>query len=124
MHRTIAVALLTFTLCAPAYAQNLRFLEDAPITRLKGEELKAYRAFVDKTLSDGPDGTAAEWSAPKTTFTSKVTPAARFKDGSLECREAVIESATTDRQAKGTYTFCRKPKGAWGIKSPSKGAKR
>src|SRR5687767_2239419 len=98
MHRT-AVALLTFALCAPALAVNTSFLKDAPITRLNAEELKAYRAFLDKTLSDGADGVAAEWSASKTTFTSKVTPAARLKDGALECREAVIDSAASDRQA-------------------------
>jgi surface antigen len=124
MHRTIPVALLTFALCAPALAVNTSFLKDAPITRLKADELKAYRAFIDKTLSDGSDGVTAEWSAPKTTFKGTVTPAARFKDGALECREAVIDSAATDRQAKGTYTFCRKPKGEWGMKSPSKAATR
>ena len=124
MHRTIPVALLTFALCAPAWAVNTSFLKEAPITRLKADELKAFRAFIDKTLNDGSDGVAAEWSAPKTTFKSTVTPAARFKDGALECREAVIDSAASDRQAKGTYTFCRKPKGEWGFKSPSKAATR
>jgi len=118
-----AIALLMLVFAAPAWA-NLNFLKDAPITRLKGEELKAYRAFVHKTLSEGADGVAAEWTAPKTKFSSKVTPTARFKDGATECRSAGIESDAHDRRAMGTYTFCRNAKGEWGIKNPSKSAKR
>lgn len=124
MHVKSLIFILIFAFCAPASATGLRFLKDAPVTRLNAEELKAYRAFLMKTLSDGADGATAEWKAPKSAFTSKVTPAARFKDGATDCREAVIDSDSRDRQARGTYTFCRNAKGEWGIKNPSKGAKR
>ena len=54
------------------------------------KELKAYHAFIGKTLSEGPDGVVAEWTAPKTPFKGKVTPAARFKEGARECRDATM----------------------------------
>jgi surface antigen len=123
MHQILTIVVVIFALCAPAQAMNLTFMKDTPITRLKADEVKAFRAFIEQTLSNGAEGATVEWSAPQTKFTSKVTPAAPFSDGALECRRAAIESAADDRQSKGTYTFCRKPKGEWSIRNPSRGAK-
>ena len=75
---TVAAIAVTF----PVSAVNLSAFKDAPITRLNSEEAKAYVAFVNKTLNDEPDGTTAEWKAPKTTFTGKVTPQKSFTNGS------------------------------------------
>ena len=119
-----AMLVLTIAVCAPALAVNMSFLKDAPITRLDSKELKAYNEFIGKTLSEGPDGVVAEWTAPKTPFKGKVTPAARFKEGARECREAAIESNSVDRHARGTYTFCQNDKGEWRIKGASSKAKR
>ena len=99
---------------------NMSFLKDTPISRLKAEELKSFRAFVLKTLDDSQDGATAEWKAPATAFTSKVTPAARFRDGKTDCREARVESVASELQSSGAYTFCRDAKGVWTIKSPAK----
>jgi hypothetical protein len=75
-----AILVLTIAFCAPASAVNMSFLKDAPITRLDSKELKAYNEFIGKTLSEGADGVAAEWTAPKTPFKGKVTPSA-FQGG-------------------------------------------
>lgn len=118
-------AAITFVLPAtPAAALNANVFKDAPITRLSGEELKQFVAFVDKALDEGKEGSTQEWKAPKATFTSKVTPGKSFDDGKLKCREATIESDSHDRFQRGNYTFCKGAKG-WGFKSPvkAKGAK-
>ncbi|HKA45490.1 MAG TPA: hypothetical protein VKF40_26120 [Burkholderiales bacterium] len=113
----VAAALL---LAAPAGAVNVNVFKDAPITRLNAEEVKEFSAFVNKALDDGKEGATLEWKAPKTTFTSKVTPGKSFDDGKLKCREATIESDSHDRFQRGNYTFCRGDKGNWGFRTPTR----
>src|SRR5688572_8128173 len=94
------IALLTAVLATPTFAFNMRFLNDAPITRLNEAEVRAFKAFVNKTLDEGADGTTVEWKAPKTVFTSQVTPTRSFTDGNRKCRDATIESHARDRQER------------------------
>jgi len=103
---------------SPAWALNMSGFKDAPITRLTGEELKAFRAAVMKALDEAPEGKTIEWKAPKTTFTSKITPTRSFTDGKLPCREATIESDARDRFQRGLYVFCKAANGEWQFKTP------
>jgi len=48
---------------SPAWALNMSGFKDAPITRLSGEELKAFRAAVMKVLDETPEGTTVESDA-------------------------------------------------------------
>ena len=111
------------TLAAPAYAVNMNVFKDAPVTRLNAEEVKTFRAFIMKTLNEGADGATAEWKAPKSTFTSKVTPTKIFEDGKLKCRNTTIDSDSHDRQMRGSYTFCKGDKGDWQFKISDKKGK-
>ena len=115
MKRLLLVALLAAA--GPAIAINMNGFKDAPITRLTGEELKAFRAAVMKALDEAPEGTTVEWKAPKTPFVSRITPQRRFSDGKLQCREATIESDARDRFQRGLYTFCRQANGEWQFKT-------
>jgi len=103
---------------APAFALNMSGFKDAPITRLTGDELKAFRAAVMKVLDEVPEGTTIEWKAPKTPFTSKITPGKSFTDGKQPCREATIESDARDLLQRGVYTFCKQANGEWQFKIP------
>lgn len=114
----IPVAVFAAMLAGPALAMNMNVFKDAPVSRLKGDEVKEFRAFVMKTLDEGTDGTTAEWKAPKTRFTSKVTPVKSFEDGKWKCRDTTIDSDSHDRQMRGTYTFCKSAKGEWQFRSP------
>ena len=103
----------------PAFALNMSGFKDAPITRLTGEELKAFRAAVMKVLDEVPEGTTIEWKASKTPFTSKVTPRKSFTDGKQQCREATIESDARDLLQRGVYTFCKQANGEWQFRIPT-----
>jgi surface antigen len=111
------IALLVAT--GPAWALNMSGFRDAPLTRLTGEELKAFRATVMKTLDETPEGTTVEWKAPKTEFTSKITPGRSFTAGKQQCREATIASEARDLQQRGVYTFCKQGNGEWQFKIPT-----
>ena len=106
-------------LAAQAWALNMSGFRDAPITRLTGEELKAFRAAVMKALDETPDGATVEWKAEKTRFLSKITPLKSFKDGKTPCREATIESDAHDRFQRGVYSFCKAANGEWQFKIPT-----
>ena len=103
---------------SPALALNMSGFKDAPITRLTGEELKAFRAALMKVLEETPEGTTVEWKAPKTPFVSKITPKKSFTDGKQQCREATIESDARDLVQRGRYTFCKQTNGEWQFKIP------
>jgi surface antigen len=103
----------------PAFALNMSGFKDAPITRLTGEELKAFRAALMKVLDETPEGTTVEWRAPKTPFVSKVTPRKSFTDGKQPCREVTIESDARDLFQRGLYTFCKQANGEWQFRIPA-----
>lgn len=71
-NRYFLIALLLIS--APASALNVGVFKDAPLTRLSADELKTFTTFVIETLDTGADGATVEWSAPKTRFTSRITP--------------------------------------------------
>lgn len=124
MTRMIISLVASMVLADPALALNMSGFKDAPLTRLTGEELKAFRAAVMKVLDETPEGTTVEWKAPKTPFTSKITPTKSFADGKQQCREAAIESDARDLLQRGIYTFCKQANGEWQFKIPVSRSKR
>lgn len=113
------IALAAWACVQPVWALNMTGFKDAPITRLTGEELKTFRAVVMKTLDETPEGKTVEWKAPKTRFTSKITPMKSFTAGGQPCREATIESDAHDLMQRGVYTFCKQANGDWQFKIPT-----
>ena len=116
--KRIILPLALMVVMSPAWALNMSGFKDAPITRLTGEELAAFRAAVMKALDETPDGGTVVWKAEKTKFTSKITPRKSFTDGKLPCREATIESDARDRYQRGQYSFCKAANGEWQFKTP------
>jgi surface antigen len=122
MKKTI-IAFVLAVIAVPAGAVNVNIFKDAPITRLNADEVKEFRAAVIKTLNEGADGTTVEWKAPKTEFTSKITPQNRYTDGKFQCRDTVVQSDAHDRSQRGRYTFCKGEKGDWRFRNPSSARK-
>ncbi|HSE00724.1 MAG TPA: hypothetical protein VLB72_08330 [Burkholderiales bacterium] len=113
------LALAAIAMVCPAWALNMSGFRDAPLTRLTGEELKAFRAAVMKVLDEVPEGKTVEWKAPKTPFVSKITPTKSFTDGKQQCRQATVESDARDLLQRGVYTFCKQANGEWQFKIPT-----
>jgi surface antigen len=113
------IPIVIAVLAAPAFAMNMSVFKDAPVTRLSAEELKTFSSTIQKTLETGADGVTVEWKAPKTPFTSKITPVSTVTEGKRKCRDATIESEAKDRFQRGTYSFCKADTGPWQLRSPS-----
>jgi len=118
MTRTTLLLFALALAAPPATALNMSGFKDAPVTRLKKDELKAFRTAVMRTLDETPDGTTVEWKAQATRFTSKITPTKSYPDGKRKCRDATIESDSHDRFQRGLYTFCKGEKGDWEFRLP------
>lgn len=118
--------LIVLAACAaPAFALNMSVFKDAPLTRLTSEEVTAFSTVIINTLDKGAEGATVEWKAPKTPFTSKITPGKSTADGKRQCREVTIESEAKDRFQRGTYSFCKTANGKWQFAVPdSKSAKK
>jgi len=117
--------ILLAAFAAPAFALNMSVFKDAPLTRLTPEEVTAFSTVIINTLDKGTEGTTVEWKAPKTPFTSKITPGKSTADGKRQCREVTIESEAKDRFQRGTYSFCKAANGKWQLAVPdSKPAKK
>jgi len=116
--RKILGAGLLWMVASAAFAINASVFLEAPVTRLSAEELKAFVAFIDKTLNQAPEGVLVEWRAPKTKFVSKLTPGKRTTEGGRECREMTIESESGDRYQRGRYLFCKVASAAWEFRLP------
>ena len=117
--KTLLIVIALFGWAAQGWALNMSGFKEAPITRLSGGELKAFRAFVMSTLDQTPDGVTVVWQAPKTRFVSKITPQRTFIDGKRKCREATVESEAHDRYQRGVYSFCQSANGEWQFKTPA-----
>lgn len=121
--RYFLIVLAAFS--APAFALNMSVFKDAPMTRLNADEMQAFSKVIINALDQGPEGTTVEWKAPKTQFTSRITPGKSTSEGKRQCREVVIESEAKDRFQRGTYSFCKAASGQWQFAVPdSKPAKK
>ena len=113
MRSRILVALIASLITGAAFAANLAFLRDAPITRLSEGELATFKAFVMKTLDEKPDGQTVEWTAPKTRFTSRITLDKSFTDSGRRCRTVTVNSKAHDLQMRGSYMLCKVSNEDW-----------
>jgi surface antigen len=118
----IAAAIAAIFFIAPAWALNESFLKDAPVSRLSEDEFKAFWAFAMNALDATADGKTVEWKATKAAFTSKITLQRTFTDGTLKCREVIVDSDSRDRQMRARYELCKKGKD-WEFRAPSRPAK-
>lgn len=97
----------------PVWAVNVNVFKDAPMTRLSKDEVPEYSKAIVKVLESTPDGVTVEWKAPKTPFTSKITPKDTTGSGDARCRSVTIEAEAVDRFQRGTYNLCKGKQGQW-----------
>lgn len=117
MKRLLA-GLIAVALAGAVYAANMGVFMEAPITRLTQPELATFKSFVEKLLSEAPNGKTVEWTAPKTKFTSKITLRKSFTDAGRRCREIRVASDSGDRQMAGVYMLCEVSAGNWEFRLP------
>ncbi|SAL35499.1 RT0821/Lpp0805 family surface protein [Caballeronia humi] len=115
----VAVALVAGT--AAAFAANLGFLNDTPISYMKQRDLQALNKAASAALESNKNGESSDWNNQGTgnpvSIKGTVTPHESFEEGGRTCRKVTLVAVAKGQTQSWTPTAC-KPSGGgkWQLK--------
>jgi surface antigen len=98
---------------AVALAQNLTFLNRAPIAQMNEADQDMLRAAFDEALDDTADGEAVEWRNPETEAGGTISVIDTHEDYGTTCRTLHMATEAGGRKGAGTYRLCRAEDETW-----------
>jgi surface antigen len=114
-HVTVGGLLLTATV--GAYAANLGFLSDTPISYMKQRDIDSVKAAAMGALDSKQDGEAATWvndgTGNSVHIDATITPQSTAKDGDRTCRDLAVVLNAKGQSMTLRPQFCREGSGAW-----------
>jgi surface antigen len=101
-----------------AYAANLSFLNDTPISYMKQRDIDSVKAAVEKALNQKQDGESAVWvndgTGNSVHIDATITPQGTAKDGERTCRDTTIVLNAKGQSMTLKPQFCRQgASGPW-----------
>ena len=99
-----------------ATAQNLRFLEDAPIGYFTPEDMERFKAALYDSLDSGKDGETRPWKNEKSGAFGSIKLEESLSREDRICRRVRIENTAKGRHNVSYQTFCRRGNEAWQAK--------
>lgn len=101
-----------------AYAANLGFLTDTPISYMKQRDIDSVKVAVMKALDDKQDGESATWvndgTGNSVHIDATITPQSTAKDGERTCRDAAVVLNAKGQSMTLKPQFCRQgASGPW-----------
>jgi len=115
-HLKIALVLLISLLGwagTRALAQNLNFLNRAPIAQMTGADQDLLSAAINEALNDAADGEVVEWRNPETEAGGTITVLGTDKDYGTICRTLRTATEAGGRTGAGNYRLCRAEDRTW-----------
>jgi surface antigen len=114
-HVTVGGLLLAATV--GAYAANLGFLSDTPISYMKQRDIDSVKAAAMGALDSRQDGEAATWvndgTGNSVHIDATITPQSTAKDGDRTCRDLAVVLNAKGQSMTLRPQFCREGSGAW-----------
>ena len=105
----------SIALCAgPTLAQNMRFLQDAPISFMNREDNAMMVRNYEEALDSLPDGHTNAWLNPTTGHSGTATPLKTMKENGQTCRLLEITNNAGGQSARSEWTVC-KTKSGWRV---------
>jgi surface antigen len=115
---TVAVAFAVAS--AGAFAANLGFLNNTPITYMKQRDLQALNKAAQTALETNKDGESLDWNNEGTGNTvainGTVTPHETFESDGLKCRKITLVANAKGQTQTWAPTACRQADGKWKLK--------
>ncbi|WP_250535764.1 RT0821/Lpp0805 family surface protein [Caballeronia sp. AZ10_KS36] len=106
--------------CACAFANNLNFLRDTPISYMKPADRQALNRAAQHALDTQKDGEAVPWNNEGTGnpvhIEGTVTPRDTRQSGGETCRSVTLVAVAKGQTQKWTPVACKKASGEWRIK--------
>ncbi|MDR5737934.1 MULTISPECIES: RT0821/Lpp0805 family surface protein [unclassified Caballeronia] len=117
--RTIAAAALAVS-SAGAFAANLGFLNNTPITYMKQRDLQALNKAAQVALDTKKDGESLDWNnegaGNPVPINGTVTPHETFEADGLQCRKITLVAHAKGQTQTWTPTTCKQADGKWKLK--------
>ena len=102
-----------------AFAGNLSFLNDTPITYMKQPDRQALNKAARTALDTKQDGESLNWSNEGTgnpvSIKGTITPRDSVKDGERTCRKLTIIAVAKGQTETWRPTACKTGKSAWQV---------
>lgn len=114
-HATVGGLLLAASV--GAYAANLGFLSDTPISYMKQRDIDSVTTAVMGALDAKQDGESATWVNEGTgnsiRIDATITPQSTAKDGERTCRDVAVVLNAKGQSMSLRPQFCREASGRW-----------
>ena len=111
--RTLALsALLLAAGLAPSliqgvYAFNTQFLDDAPISRFKQQDVDLMLEAIYDALDNAGNGEEVKWENPKSGIHGTVTPLNQITHEGMACREVDLRNFAGDFRGQAVHLMCK-----------------
>jgi surface antigen len=103
-----------------AFANNLNFLRDTPITYMKPADRQALNRAAQHALETQKDGESVAWNNEGTGnpvhIQGTVTPRDTLQSGGETCRNVTLVAIAKGQTQSWTPVACKKASGEWRIK--------
>ena len=110
------LGMLLLTICLPAYAFNLGFLQYSPAYYFTKNDWSIFEKATHTVLETGANDVKVQWKNPATGANGTITPTAAESVNGQTCRNLKIFN--TARHVSGeTDYLCCKIKGEWKVVS-------
>jgi surface antigen len=117
--RTIAAAALAAS-SAGAFAANLGFLNNTPITYMKQRDLQALNKAAQVALDSKKPGESLDWNnegaGNPVPVNGTVTPHETFEADGMQCRKVTLVANAKGQTQTWTPTACKQADGKWKLR--------
>ncbi|SIT38411.1 conserved exported hypothetical protein [Paraburkholderia piptadeniae] len=100
-----------------AYAANLGFLNDTPMSYMKQADIDSLRAAAIDALNKKQDSETAAWNNDglrnSTKIDAQITPDATSKTGDRTCRSLRVVLSAKGQSMNLNPQYCREGSGSW-----------
>lgn len=108
------VAIGSIILTIPlANAFNLRFLDDAPISRFSDEDMEIFDQAVIDTLDHKPDRAETSWKNPASGANGVITPLESSVENGMPCRVFRLNNNAGGLSSNLTLKACKDDTAGW-----------
>jgi surface antigen len=117
---SVSAALALSCACTCAYAANLNFLKDTPVSYMKPADRQALNRAAQQALDTKKDGESLKWNNDGTGNTvhieGTVTPRDTVKSEGQTCRKVTLVAVAKGQTQTFSPTACKQGGGEWRIK--------
>lgn len=114
LKQLLTVSLSLYMLSAlPAQGFNIKFLDNAAISRFDDKDIQMMLDTLDQALDQASDGSEVKWENPKTGHHGTIVPLNTKTHDGMDCREADVRNFAGSFTGRGIHLMCKTGDGEW-----------